>query len=80
MPARAAEPFDRPRPGLTQEQYYRLALLYIAASSRARAWLIPAFHAVLDQGIFDGHDDPQNFDLKRGDVPLKRHLTAIEPD
>jgi hypothetical protein len=26
-------------------------------------FMIPAFHCVLDQGISDGHDDPQNFDL-----------------
>src|SRR5262245_32347217 len=53
-----------PDPGFTDAQYDRLSLLYIAASVRRGEWLIPAFHAVLDTGIPDGHDDPQNFDLE----------------
>ncbi|HXY90235.1 MAG TPA: hypothetical protein VEH75_06405, partial [Xanthobacteraceae bacterium] len=44
-------------------QYEKLALVYIVASRRAGRWLIPAFHAVLDEGIYDKHDDPQNFDF-----------------
>ena len=40
-----------------------LALLYIAASVRKGSWLIPAFHAVLDTGYPNGHDDPQDFSL-----------------
>ena len=52
-----------PDPGFTKEQYEKLALLYICASARADDWLIPAYHAVLDQGLKNGHDDPQNFDL-----------------
>lgn len=50
-----------PEPGFTPAQYERLALLYIAASVRKGQWLIPAFHAVLDTGYANGHDDPQNF-------------------
>lgn len=49
-------------PGLSEGQSKRLALVYLAASVRARAWLIPAFHGVLDLD-FGTHDDPQNFDL-----------------
>lgn len=49
--------------GFTQPQLRRLALLYIVSSVRKGQWLIPAFHCVIDQGIPDGHDDPQNFDL-----------------
>lgn len=52
-----------PEPGFTPAQYERLALLYIAASVRKGQWLIPAFHAVLDRGYPNGHDDPQNFSL-----------------
>jgi hypothetical protein len=52
-----------PMPGFTQQQYDKLALLYAMASTRAGSWLIPAYHATLDEGISDGHDDPQNFDL-----------------
>jgi hypothetical protein len=59
-----------PDPGLTQEQYDRLALLYLVASSRAGVWMIPAFHAAIDEGTPDAHDDPQNFDLKKFDTSL----------
>ncbi|MGV3698030.1 hypothetical protein [Flavobacterium sp.] len=52
-----------PVPGFTESQYTRVALVYIAASSRKSDWLIPVFHAVIDKGIPDAHDDPQNFDL-----------------
>jgi hypothetical protein len=53
-----------PNPGFTAIQYDRLALIYALASARAGQWLIPAFHAVIDSDIPDGHDDPQNFDLE----------------
>jgi hypothetical protein len=53
-----------PTPGFTAAQYDRLALLYVIASVRAGAWMIPAFHASIDSGIRGGHDDPQNFDLQ----------------
>lgn len=52
-----------PSPGLTIPQYDRLSLLYIVASHRKGSWMIPVFHAVMDEGIVGGHDDPQNFDL-----------------
>jgi hypothetical protein len=52
-----------PQPGFTAAMLERLALCYAAASRRKGTWLIPAFHCVLDTGISDGHDDPQNFDL-----------------
>ena len=52
-----------PVPGFTRAQYERLALLYICASVRRGTWLIPAFHAVIDAGMKDAHDDPQNFEL-----------------
>tara|TARA_R110002074_G_scaffold368728_1_gene543280 strand:- start:84 stop:938 length:855 start_codon:yes stop_codon:yes gene_type:complete len=54
-----------PDPGFTQEQYDKLALLYICTSARAQNWLVPAYHAVLDQGLKNGHDDPQNFKLNK---------------
>ncbi len=52
-----------PEPGYPSVQLERLAHCYLAASLRRGSWLIPAFHCVLDLGIADGHDDPQNFDL-----------------
>jgi hypothetical protein len=53
-----------PNPGFTAIQYDRLALIYTLASVRAGQWLIPAFHAVIDNDIRGGHDDPQNFDVE----------------
>jgi hypothetical protein len=53
-----------PMPGFTAAQYQRLALLYTIASLRAGAWLVPAFHAVIDGDIRGGHDDPQNFEIE----------------
>jgi hypothetical protein len=51
-----------PSPAFTTAQYDRLALLYTIASVRAGRWLIPAYHASIDAGIRDGHDDPMGFD------------------
>ena len=50
--------------GFSEKQMDRLALVYIAASVRRGSWLIPAFHATVDAGIPNAHDDPQNFDLQ----------------
>jgi hypothetical protein len=52
-----------PTPGFTEPQLDRLALLYTVASVEHGAWMVPAFHACVDAGIPDAHDDPQNFDL-----------------
>lgn len=57
-------------PGFTTPQYQRLALLYLVASVRKGDWLVPTFHAVLDNGIKDGHDDPQNFEIDKFDQAL----------
>ena len=68
-------------PGFTDEQYHRLAIFYVTASTRAGKWLIPTFHAVVDEGLSDGHDDPQNFDLQQFDRMLSiiyAQLTAIQ--
>ena len=54
-----------PLPGFSDAQLQRLALVYVAASLREGHWLIPAFHAVIDSGFKDGHDDPQEFDLQK---------------
>lgn len=56
--------FLAPDPGFSQAQYDSLALVYAVASRRAGFWLIPAFHSVLDEGIRNKHDDPQNFRLE----------------
>ncbi|WP_146009733.1 hypothetical protein [Janthinobacterium sp. ROICE36] len=66
-----------PDPGFTPAQYDRLALLYIAASVRKGKWLIPAFHAVLDTGFANGHDDPQNFSLAEWSASLSRLHSAL---
>lgn len=66
-----------PTPGFTEQQLTRLAVIYFASSIRAGHYLIPAYHAVLDAGIPDGHDDPQNFDLARFDIILDRVLFDI---
>ena len=54
-----------PSPGFTEEQYAQMALLYAAASARRGDWLIPAFHAAIDEGIAGAHDDPQHFEIDR---------------
>lgn len=56
--------FLAPSPGFPPAQYDALALVYAIASLRAGSWLIPAYHSVLDEGIYDKHDDPQNFNLE----------------
>lgn len=53
-----------PSPGFTPAQYDTLALLYLAASVRAGKGLVPALHGAVDEGIPDGHDDPQHFELQ----------------
>lgn len=72
-----------PTPGFTAAQYERLALLYAMASVRAGTWLIPAFHATIDGGVRNGHDDPQHFELSRFadslDELVKRLDKADEP-
>jgi hypothetical protein len=67
--------FLAPDPGFSAAQYDALAVAYTAASVRAGAWLIPAFHSVIDEGIRNKHDDPQNFDLGAFAASLGR-LTA----
>jgi hypothetical protein len=66
-----------PEPGFTQEQYDRLALLYVVASSRAGIWMIPAFHAAIDEDISDAHDDPQNFELSKFDASVGQLLESM---
>lgn len=66
-----------PDPGFTDAQLDRLALLYVAASLEHGTWMIPAFHATVDAGIPNAHDDPQNFDLQRWAASLKTLINAI---
>ncbi|MCC9019767.1 hypothetical protein [Flavobacterium lipolyticum] len=54
-----------PKPGFTNAQYEKLALLYICSSFRKGEWLVPAFHANIDQNLNDSHDDPQNFETQK---------------
>jgi hypothetical protein len=62
-PGHHANDIAAPYPGFSAAQYDRLALLYVIASVRAGEWLIPAFHAVVDNDIRGGHDDPQHFEI-----------------
>ena len=39
--------------------------------------MIPAFHCVLDTGIPDGHDDPQNFDLFQWGGAIEKIINEI---
>lgn len=64
---------EGPSPGFSPDQYRMLAALYVYASARAGHWLIPAFHATIDAGLPDAHDDPQNFDLNA----FARELAAL---
>lgn len=66
-----------PVPGFTAAQYDRLALLYILASVRGGRWLIPGFHALIDSGIPDAHDDPQNFELAAWEAALVRRTAQL---
>jgi hypothetical protein len=66
-----------PQPGFPDAQLDRLALLYVAASFEHGTWMIPAFHATVDAGIPNAHDDPQNFDLQRWADSLKALLKAL---
>lgn len=66
--------FEAPLPGFSAIQYERLALVYVVASVRAGHWLIPAFHAVIDEGIADKHDDPQNFEFAKFDAAIGKLL------
>jgi len=67
-----------PVPGFTDAQYAQAALLYAAASARRGDWLVPAFHAALDEGIAGAHDDPQHFELARWALALDRLRDAID--
>jgi len=69
--------FLAPEPGFTPAQYNALALVYVVASVRAGFWLIPAFHAVVDENIPDKHDDPQNFELAAFAESLEKLLEHL---
>lgn len=68
-----------PAPGFTSAQYSRLALVYLAASLRAKTWLVPVFHRVLDDDISGAHDDPQQFDLNQFSSSLDIVYHQIKP-
>jgi hypothetical protein len=68
-----------PIPGFSAAQYRQLAALYVYASARAGHWLIPAFHAAVDAGIPEAHDDPQNFELEKFAAALEALLSAGAP-
>ena len=40
--------------------------------------LVPAFHPALDEGLNDGHDDPQNFYLASFDTAIGRFLDELK--
>jgi hypothetical protein len=69
--------FIAPDPGFTREQYEALSVIYTVASVRAGFWLIPAFHSVIDEGIRNKHDDPQNFLLTDFAGSIERLLAEL---
>lgn len=69
--------FLAPEPGFSAAQYDALAVTYTVASVRAGMWLIPAFHSVIDEGIRNKHDDPQNFELAAFAESLRRLLAQL---
>jgi hypothetical protein len=71
---------ETPTPSFTAAQYERLALIYTIASVRAGHWLIPVFHAALDAGIRDGHDDPLHFDVDSFADALDRLVFRLQGD
>jgi hypothetical protein len=68
---------ESPNPGFTDAQLDRLAVLYVAASVRRGQWLIPAYHAAIDAGFANAHDDPQNFDLDRWAERLDQLISEL---
>jgi hypothetical protein len=67
-----------PTPSFSTAQYDRLALLYVIASVRAGEWLVPAFHAAIDAGIRNGHDDPLGFDVESFADSLQRLMDKLQ--
>jgi hypothetical protein len=67
-----------PTPGFTEVQLDRLALLFVSASVQHGNWMIPGFHACVDAGIPDAHDDPQNFDLALWAARVAKLLNDLE--
>ncbi len=66
-----------PTPGFSDPQYKRLALLYVTASVRKGEWMIPGFHANVDSGIRNSHDDPQGFELEKWQAAIKEVVAEI---
>lgn len=69
-----------PSPGFTSAQYSRLALVYTAASIRGGKWLTPTFHAIVDYGLYDAHDDPQNFNREQFTAALIKLLRSLDAE
>jgi hypothetical protein len=67
-----------PDPSFSAAQYDRLALLYVIASVRAGEWLVPAFHAAIDAGIRNGHDDPLGFDVESFADSLRKLMEKLQ--
>jgi hypothetical protein len=67
-----------PSPSFSAAQYDRLALLYVIASVRAGEWLVPAFHAAIDAGIRNGHDDPLGFDVESFAGSLQKLMDKLQ--
>lgn len=65
-----------PVPGFGPKQERRLAVAYVVASVRSGRWLIPAYHFNIDEGLPDGHDDPQHADLPA----WVEQVAAVEQD
>lgn len=66
-----------PSQAITDAQLDRLALAYVAASVRGGHWLVPGFHATIDEGLADAHDDPQGFRLADWARAIERVRAAV---
>lgn len=75
---RGRNDFLAPQPGFTRAQYDALALVFVVASVTAGFWLVPAYHSVIDEGIRNKHDDPQNFELEAFAASLARLLRELK--
>lgn len=70
--------FLAPDPGFSGAQYDALAVIYVVASVRAGFWMVPAYHSVIDEGIRNKHDDPQNFEIAAFARSLTRLLDELD--
>lgn len=70
--------FKLPEPPFEQEQYDRLAQVYVAASIVHGRWLIPAYCAVLDVESGGSHNNPLGFKLDVFATSVSNVFSAVK--